>query len=230
MYRYKLLLLDLDGTLMDFEEAELRALKGCFTEFGLEPSQKNIKTYLAVNDALWHELEQGRMQARTLRMERFRRFLEQIGAAVDRAQAMSDSFLARLSESRDLMEGALDFLKAVRKGHSIAIVTNGFSDIQRSRLQGSPISDYIDRLYISEETGFAKPHPKMIQLAMQDFGIEDRGQVLFIGDSASSDLGAAMNAGIDCALIRINAHPKATYPLRSIWDAIAIANRRRVES
>lgn len=56
MYRYTLLLLDLDGTLMDFEEAELRALKGCFTEFGLEPSQKNIKTYLAVNDALWHEL------------------------------------------------------------------------------------------------------------------------------------------------------------------------------
>ncbi len=225
MLRYKLLLLDLDGTLMDFEQMELRSLKACFRRFGLEESKEHIKTYLKANEELWHALEKGKVQPQFLRVERFRLFLERIDGNESLAEEMSEDFLDRISQGRDLMEGAVSFLESVREARHIAIVTNGFAEVQRSRLSGSPIADYIDRLYISEDYGAPKPSPLMLEKAMQDFRICNKKEVLFIGDSVSSDVMAAKNAGIDCVLIADYTHPDAKYRANNIVECIAIANQ-----
>lgn len=225
MYQYELLLFDLDGTLMDFEGIEKRALKATFEHFYIAHNEKNVSQYLAANHALWRELEQGLRSLSSIRNERFFRFLQIIGANTSLSDAMGDFFIQQLYSGDDLLPHALESLQSMREGHKIALVTNGYSDVQRARLSTSPIKNYIDGLYISEETGYSKPHPHMIERAMQDFGVVDKSRVLFIGDSLSSDIGAANNAGIDSVLIAKQANSKATYCVRNIAEVVGIANR-----
>ena len=52
-------------------------------------------------------------------------------------------------------------------------------------------------LLISQEVGAAKPDPRMIRLAMERAGVTDPRRVLMLGDSLSSDIAAAANAGVD---------------------------------
>lgn len=225
MYQYELLLFDLDGTLMDFESIEKRALQATFEQFDIEHNEENIALYLKGNHALWRELEQGIRNLGSIRNERFFRFLQALRRDTGQSNVISEYFIQQLYTGEDLLPHALESLKAMRNGHKIALVTNGYSDVQRARLSTSPIKDLIDGLYISEETGHSKPSPYMIERAMEDFGIENKKRVLFIGDSLSSDIGAANNAGVDSVLIAKQANAKATYCVQNIAEVVEIANR-----
>ena len=46
-------------------------------------------------------------------------------------------------------------------------------------------------------TGAAKPDPKMLRLGMEQAGVSDVRRALMLGDSLSSDIAAAANAGVD---------------------------------
>ncbi|MDY5730670.1 MAG: HAD-IA family hydrolase [Eubacteriales bacterium] len=221
MQQYTLLLLDIDGTLLDFHTAEEKALKDCFANFDIEYTDKNLKTYLHVNQEVWNELEQGKIDPANLSTERFTRFIARIGKDTGLAPTMSAYFMHKLSQGKDMMPYALEFLKAIPKSQHIAYITNGLSQVQRGRLAEHPIMEYCDALYISEETGYPKPSPEMIYMAMKDFNITDKSQVLFIGDSLSSDVGAANNAGIDCLYLAERPSNKAKYQAKNLLDAIA---------
>ena len=56
---FKLLLCDVDDTLLDFEQEEHRALLKTYAAFGVAPTQANLDTYLTINRALWQALERG---------------------------------------------------------------------------------------------------------------------------------------------------------------------------
>ena len=43
MKKYELLLIDLDGTILDFNKSEEEAIKHCFLNYGIEPNKENIK-------------------------------------------------------------------------------------------------------------------------------------------------------------------------------------------
>ena len=64
-------------------------------------------------------------------------------------------------------------------------------------MNGSEVRHYIRGMVISEEVGAAKPDPKMLEIGMEMAGITDKRRVLMLGDSLSSDIAAAANAGID---------------------------------
>jgi FMN phosphatase YigB (HAD superfamily) len=49
---------------------------------------------------------------------------------------------------------------------------------------------------ISEEVGIAKPDPRIFAPALRAVGVE-AGDVLYVGDSVTSDMAAARNAGMD---------------------------------
>ncbi|MDD8012988.1 MAG: HAD-IA family hydrolase, partial [Acidobacteriota bacterium] len=51
-------------------------------------------------------------------------------------------------------------------------------------------------IVISEEVGIAKPDPCIFRPALEKLGVK-AGDVLYAGDSVTSDMAAARNAGID---------------------------------
>ena len=93
--------------------------------------------------------------------------------------------------------GAVEAVERWSRVLPVIIVTNGIARVQHGRMDGSEVRHYIRGMVVSEEVGAAKPDPKMIEIGMEMAGVQDRSRVLMLGDSLSSDMAAAANAGID---------------------------------
>ena len=61
-----------------------------------------------------------------------------------------------------LVEGAESICQHIKnKDLHLSIITNGYSKVQRSRLQKSPLKHYIDDMTISEDHGYMKPDKRI---------------------------------------------------------------------
>ena len=195
--RYDLLLCDADDTLFDFKKAEVNAFDEACRKMGFASTPELMKTYSAINAALWKLLEQGGITQKVLRVRRFEQFLEAIDRQDLDAQEMATVYADALGRQSVPIEGAVEAVARWSKIVPVIIITNGISKIQHGRMNGSEVRHYIRGMVISEEVGAAKPDPKMLEIGMEMAGIMDKSRVLMLGDSLSSDIGAAANAGID---------------------------------
>ncbi len=195
--RYDLLLCDADDTLFDFGKAEENAFQEACAHMGFAATPELHAAYSKINAALWKLLEQGGITQKVLRVRRFEQFLEAIGRNDLNAQEMATVFADALGRQSVPIEGAIEAVARWSKIVPVIIVTNGISKIQHGRMDGSEVRHYISGMVISEEVGAAKPDPKMLEIGMEMAGITDKRRVLVLGDSISSDMGAAANAGID---------------------------------
>lgn len=195
--RYQYLLIDNDNTLMDFNAAERKALLDVLTAFALPADETVCRMYHAINDAQWKALERGETTQARLRVERFRLLLDALSRADIDPVAMSDRYNLALGSHADLLPGAEDFIRALHGRMKIALVSNGVSAIQRSRLAKCPLTPLFDAVVISEEVGVAKPDPRLLFVALERLGCTDKAQAVMMGDSATADIPAAVRAGID---------------------------------
>lgn len=195
--RYQYLLIDNDNTLMDFNAAEAKALIDVLRNHGLPTDEATVHTYHEINDALWKALERGETTQSQLKVERFRQLLTALNRHDVDAAAIAAEYAAGLGNHADLLPGAEDFIRAIHGKVKIALVSNGVSAIQRSRLAKCPLTPLFDAIVISEEVGAAKPDPKLLQVAMEMLGCTDKSQAVMMGDSLTADIPAAINAGVD---------------------------------
>ena len=130
-------------------------------------------------------------------MERFRQLLAYLNRTDLDADALSTAYANGLGNHADLLPGAADFIHALHGKIKIALVSNGVSAIQRSRLSHCPLTPLFDVIVISEEVGAAKPDPTTLHVAMEKLGCTDKAQAVMMGDSLSADIPAAINAGVD---------------------------------
>ena len=195
--KYDVLLCDADNTIFDFEKAEEYAFADACAYAGFEPTAQLRATYSAINEALWKLLEQGGITQKVLRVRRYEQFLEAIGRSDIDAQAMSVAFTDSLGRQSVPIKGAIEAVERWSRILPVIIVTNGIAKVQHGRMDRSEVRHYIRGMVISEEVGAAKPDPKMLEVGMEMAGITDRSRVLVLGDSLSSDMTAAYNAGID---------------------------------
>ena len=195
--RYDVLLCDADNTIFDFNQAEENAFALTCAYMGFEASDALLKTYSEINSTLWKLLEQGGITQKVLRVRRFEQFLDVIGKSDLDAADMAREYAEQLGRQSVPIDGAVEAIARWRKIVPVIIVTNGISRIQHGRMEGSEVRRYIRGMVISEEVGAAKPDPKMLHIAMEMAGVTDRSRVLMLGDSLSSDIAAADNAGVD---------------------------------
>jgi 2-haloacid dehalogenase len=70
---------------------------------------------------------------------------------------------------------------------------------------------------ISEEVGFAKPDPRMLDAAALAVGVSDKSRMVIVGDSLNSDIRAGLNYGIDSVWLNSRGEsPGATLPTYEI--------------
>ena len=195
--RYDLLLCDADDTLFDFGKAEENAFDEACAAMGFAATKELLAIYSVINEALWKLLEQGGITQKELRVRRFEQFLEAIGRTDLDAPRMAKEFADSLGRQSVPIEGAVEAVARWSRLVPVIIVTNGIAYVQHGRMERSEIRHFIRGMVISEEVGAAKPDPKMLEVGMEMAGIADRSRVLVLGDSLSSDMTAAYNAGID---------------------------------
>ena len=93
------------------------------------------------------------------------------------------------------MRDVLDALVA-EPAVSLALVTNGLSEVQRARIDRLGLGRYFGVIAISSELGTAKPAPAIFEIALAGFGAPAKSSALMVGDSLTSDIQGGRNAGI----------------------------------
>ena len=195
--KYKSIFFDADDTLFDYPTAERAALLACLAEFCI-PVKPDIflTAYRRHNHDMWQAFERGEVDQATLRVERFRRVAAELAIKDLPLERVSTFYLETLAQQSQLLPGALELVKTLAKKFPLALITNGIASVQNKRFAASPISTYFQSIVISEEVGIAKPDPRIFAPALQKIGVE-AADVLYVGDSVTSDMAAAHNAGMD---------------------------------
>ena len=217
MKDYRYILLDNDGTLMDFITAQAKAFENTWNlmpQSAIIPfSPYLLDIYDKCNKRWWAKLEKKECTKAELVVERFLDLFEELGLVGD-GDEMNRIYGAELSKRQDMYPGAVEGVKALSEKYKVYITTNGVTTTQHSRLDNCAFSPYFTKMYVSEETGFAKPDKRYFDYVMSDIGDTDPGHYLIIGDSLSSDILGAYNSGIDSIWVntdRISGRPELGY-------------------
>jgi 2-haloacid dehalogenase len=140
-------------------------------------------------------LERGEVTRSELRVRRYRVFLEEIGADCDPAD-VARRYEAQLRNEYAVLPGAIDLLEALRPHYRLYAVTNGSTENQKGRLQGSGVGAYFDKVFISQEVGYDKPSEAYFDHCFAHIPDFRKEETVIVGDSLSSDITGGRNAGI----------------------------------
>lgn len=195
--RYRAIFFDADDTLFDYPSAERAALLASHWRFAVPGDEEDfVAAYRRHNHDVWREFERGEIDQTLLRVERFRRLAGELGLAALPLERISAFYLEELSNQAQLLSGALELVRELAGEFPLGLITNGIASVQKRRFAASPIHAYFKAVVISEEVGIAKPDPRIFAPALEAIGVSAQ-DVLYVGDSVTSDMGAARNAGMD---------------------------------
>ncbi|MFP5310603.1 MAG: YjjG family noncanonical pyrimidine nucleotidase [Actinomycetes bacterium] len=219
MPRYDWLLLDLDGTVLDYTRAETDALHATLTGLGLAVDDALTTAYREINAAAWTAYERGELSPAELRVRRWRELIGRHGLDAD-AEATAQAYVENLAAGHVALEGALDAVEALACHHRIGVVTNGFASVQRPRMAASGVDRHAEVVVISDEVGHSKPDPAIFDVAFAAMGQPDRRRVLMVGDSLASDVAGGVAYGLDTAWV---APPGAAVPPADLTPTFRVA-------
>lgn len=194
--RYTYILLDSDNTLMDFDAAEDYALGKTLAELGCPCTEREKQAYIEINTALWEMFNQGLVTRENLMVDRFRRFFEKMDFPKADYDMVSRRYKKNLGSCADLIPGALEFCREMSKEGELYILTNGDLQVQNDRFSVSPLRQYVRNIFISEETGYQKPQKEYFEYVFERIPGFDIKKAIMIGDSLTSDIAGANNAGL----------------------------------
>ena len=194
--RYTYILLDSDNTLMDFDAAEDYAIVKTLTEFGCPCTEREKQAYIEINSALWEQFNRGLVTREFLMVDRFRRFFEKMNFPEADYVMVNERYKKNLGSCAKLIPGALEFCREMSGEAKLYILTNGAVEVQKSRFADSPLTEYITEIFISEETGYQKPQKEYFDYVFERIPGFEKEKAIMIGDSLSSDIAGANNAGV----------------------------------
>lgn len=205
--KYPFLLLDADNTLFDFDAANRAAFHAVCASFDIPESDETFRLYERCNNEMWAAFDRSEVTKDYLVVQRFRNFLAELHLARD-AQACNALHLATLGESNRLLPYAEEVCRRLSRTHQLYLVTNAVASVQKARLAASAIVPYITAAFISEEVGAAKPSTAYFDYVLAHIEGITGENCLVVGDSLSSDIRGANNAGLPCCWYNPHGQPK----------------------
>lgn len=199
MKEYRFLLLDADGTLLDFDQDMLHAFQATYQAcFGSQRpySPQLLEQYEACNNRWWAKLERGECTKPQLYKGRFVDFLEETGLSGE-PEEINRAYFENLGQGGALLPGALELVRDLSEKYLLYIVTNGNAVSQRTRLEHSGLLPYVKDVFVSEDAGAAKPDPRYFDYVFSRIPGFEKEKAMLIGDSLTSDMRGAQNGGID---------------------------------
>jgi YjjG family noncanonical pyrimidine nucleotidase len=194
---YTALLLDLDHTLLDSDASETLAFEHALAGAGIPDPGRYLPTFARINRTLWARVERGEITPTHVRTARFEQLISTLGIDAS-AEALADAFASGLSTYGELYPGVREVLDALvaESAVSLALITNGLSEVQRARIDRLGLGRYFEAIAISSEVGRAKPAAEIFEIALAGLGSPAKRSALMVGDSLSSDMQGGRNAGI----------------------------------
>lgn len=233
MKPYKAIFLDWDDTIGDWTTAEHKALEDIYVTYRLDRLYPTFEDYLNAykpyNLELWGMYGRGEVTKEWLHLQRFLRPIEGLPVTGDGlqelAQEMGAEFLRLTNKHFCLMPDAEKVVRYLAGKYPLTIISNGFKEVQYYKFEHSGLAPYFTHTLISEEVGINKPQPGIFEIALERNGIT-ADQAVMIGDSYSSDIVGAKEAGIDQIWVKGDGLPvtgeTATYIVPKLTDVMEV--------
>ena len=190
--KYSWVLFDADETLFRFDAFE--GLKLMFSRFNVDFTDSDYAEYQSVNQPLWVDYQDGRINAEQLQTTRFELWSQRLGVT---ANHINEAFLQAMADICDVLPGARELINALSGKANLGIITNGFTQLQTIRLERTGMTDAFSTLVISEQVGIAKPDVGIFEYAFSLMNNPPKERILMVGDNPHSDILGGINAGID---------------------------------
>ncbi|TBR44362.1 dUMP phosphatase [Marinomonas agarivorans] len=216
--KYQWVLFDADDTLFHFDAKA--GLQHMFAQHDVDFSDEHFFEYKRVNDQLWVDYQNNQVTVSDLKTRRFTKWAEHLSIS---PETLNNQFLASMAKICQPLEGVVELLNTLSNHSKLAIITNGFTQLQQVRLQNTGLADYFSTIITSEEAGVAKPDPAIFNYALEQIQHTDRKSVLMVGDNPHSDILGANKAGFDSCWLNVNKQPlpdhiAATYQVHSMVE------------
>ncbi len=193
--KYTTLLLDIDHTLHDSDTSETAAFAATLRNQGISDPMAHYRVYQEINLGLWAAVERGEILPQAVRSKRFELLMNKLGLDGDIEQ-MADDFVVGFATYGDLYPGTREVLDELVSRVSLALISNGMSEVQRPRIARLGIEHYFDAIVISAEVGTTKPGGKIFDIVFERLDNPPKDTVLMVGDSLSSDIKGGADYGI----------------------------------
>jgi putative hydrolase of the HAD superfamily len=156
-----------------------------------------FETYTKHNHALWESYRKKEVVKKDLTRLRFQNTFDELEIKGVDADEMNARYLNEMPNQKVLNEGVIDILDYLKKkGYHLNIITNGFSEVQRKKIETSGLKPYFDKIYISEEIKSPKPSKEIFEYAIKSSNAKKINSFM-VGDDWDVDIIGALNFGID---------------------------------
>jgi len=202
---YKHIFLDLDRTLWDFDAAAEVAFERIYDKYDLKrlgiPSAHEFhEVYHPLNEQLWVLYRADKINKDELNRTRFMKPLEHYGIHdVELADHLSEDYVYWSPRIVRLVPGTMELLDYLKPKYHLHLITNGFQEVQHTKLSGSGLEPYFETLTVSEEVGVKKPNPEIFRYALRKANATAE-ESLMIGDEMAVDIDGARAVGMDTLL------------------------------
>jgi YjjG family noncanonical pyrimidine nucleotidase len=220
----KAILVDIDNTLLDFNACTLKAMKECFSEYGLSYKEEYYDVFRRINNAMWEEVEKGTLTVPRLYEIRWNTIFSELGIVAD-GISFEKKFHWYIETGYEKVEGAEELLSYLSEKYYVAAASNAPFEQQKGRLFSAGLLPFIKELFVSEKIGAQKPSPEFFDHCIGVLGIP-RDEIIIIGDSISADIKGGIAAGIKTCWFNPSAQvrPEGVNPDFEVSSLEAIKN------
>ncbi len=229
MKKYKVILWDIDDTLLDFKKSEKQGIETCFKNRGLYIDDGIAKRYSEINEEHWKRLEKGELTKLEVQRGRFVQLFNELGvnAGID-IEEMRLEYENLLGDIWFYKEDSDKVLKKVEElGYAQYAITNGTKKVQDKKLTNSGLEKFFEQVFISDVIGVQKPGAGFFEYVLKSLGDIRKEEILIVGDSLSSDMQGGVIMGIDTCWYNPNQQKntydwEVTYEIRKLADVIKV--------
>lgn len=191
---------DLDRTLWDFDSNSRQTLESLYQEFKLADygirQAPFITKYQKINKSFWAKFQHGKIDRESLRVDRFYNTLRDFGIEnVALASKIADYYLSECPKKSGLMPNALKIVDQLSKQYQLHIISNGFTETQKVKLESSGLSQYFKHVITSDSAQAQKPSTKIFNTAWELAGKPNKELCFYIGDDWNADVRGAKQFG-----------------------------------
>lgn len=197
---------DLDHTLWDFEKNSALTFEKILSQNKVNVALDDfLEVYVPANLAFWKLYREEKITKEELRYQRLKSVFDklQMGISDEMVNKLSIDYIQYLSTFNHLFPNTIEILEYLKPKYRLHIITNGFQEIQETKMRNSNIDRYFDLIVNSEMAGVKKPNPLIFQLALNLANTKSKNSVM-IGDSLEADILGAKGLGLHT--LHFNAH------------------------
>ena len=192
------LFFDLDHTLWDFDKNSdltfFKILKK--NNLNIDVS-KFLNSYHPINRKYWELYRENKVSKADLRYYRLSDTFKKLNYDINDnlINQLAIDYIEHLSDFNHLIPDTLIVLNSLKSNYKMHIITNGFKEVQKRKLEKSKLIQYFDSVTISEDVGVKKPHKLIFDHALTAANANVENSVM-IGDNFNADILGALGVGM----------------------------------